>query len=122
MGTTGRNGKKGRFGFRLGPSTDQEPGELLRLHKSSRRTLESWANHYGFKHDADALPIGERAEFYRARLYELQRQGLGPLVGQKMKRVEMSKSDWPNKTYKKRVQEEKDAAEREARLGKLKAP
>ncbi|KAJ7613586.1 hypothetical protein DFH06DRAFT_143674 [Mycena polygramma] len=77
----------------------QVKGEKLRLHKASRRTLESWANHYGFKHLADTLPLRERAAFYKARLYEIQKQGRGPFFGQPMTRVPMAKSDWPSKGY-----------------------
>ncbi|KAJ7437226.1 hypothetical protein B0H11DRAFT_1936130 [Mycena galericulata] len=81
----------------------QIKGENLRLHKASRRSLESWANHYGFKHLADELPLRERADFYRARLYEVQKEGKGPFFGQRMKRLPMSQSDWPNKRYKAKI-------------------
>ncbi|KAJ7683222.1 hypothetical protein B0H17DRAFT_1074434 [Mycena rosella] len=75
-------------------------GYPLRLYKASRRSLESWANHYGFKHLADELPRNERAAFYRARLEEIQHQGKGPFYGQPMKRLAMSESDWPNRKYR----------------------
>ncbi|KAF7304015.1 hypothetical protein MIND_00632700 [Mycena indigotica] len=115
MGSCGRNGKKGALGFKYKPHTPQAKGEPLRLHKASRRTLESWANHYGFKHEADDLPQSERAEFYRERLKELQRQGLGPLFGQKMQRLSMDKSDWPNATHRRKQRELEEQGELEVR-------
>nr|GAT56654.1 predicted protein [Mycena chlorophos] len=111
MGSTGRNGKKGVWGFKYAPHTHPSKGEPLRLHKSSRRTLESWANHFGFKHLADELPMSERAEFYREKLKETQRQGLGPFVGQKMKRLSMAESDWPNKPFRERQREVEEYGE-----------
>ena len=114
MGSSGRNGKKGARGFKYPPHTHQIKGEPLRLHTASRRTLESWANHYGFKHEADDLPVSERPEFYRERLEELQRQGQGPFFGQKMQRLPMSESDWPNKTYQRKQREMKEQGELEA--------
>ncbi|KAJ7629120.1 hypothetical protein FB45DRAFT_795022 [Roridomyces roridus] len=90
------------------------PGQPLLLRRTSRRTLESWANHYGFKHLADELPLNKRAEFYKTRLYELQRSGQGPLYGQPMKRLPMAQSDWPNRKYKGKMKALKEQQERES--------
>ncbi|KAJ7253628.1 hypothetical protein C8J57DRAFT_627549 [Mycena rebaudengoi] len=76
-----------------------EKGQKIRLYRSSKRSLESWANHYGFKHLADELPLRERAAFYCKELNKIQKAGRGPFHGQPMTRLPMSKSDWPNKKY-----------------------
>ncbi|KAK1222856.1 hypothetical protein PQX77_014278 [Marasmius sp. AFHP31] len=81
-------------------------GEKLNIGRMSKRTLESWASHYGVLHLAEDLPVDKRAMKYQQLLLEIQRSWSGALVvGQKMDRMPMSQSQWPNKKYKEKMEQ-----------------
>ncbi|KAL0577642.1 hypothetical protein V5O48_004331 [Marasmius crinis-equi] len=96
---------------RLGPP---KHGEKLNIGRMSKRTLESWAAHYDVLHLAEDLPVDQRAMKYQHLLLDIQRSRPGALVvGQKMTRVPMGQSQWPNKKYKEKMRKMSEAVKKE---------